>query len=129
MLVYGPSYVWEAEYSVTTTCTGCLRPDECLSDADCGSGETCQPNGAACITYPCDVAYDICKPAESCADSSDCSDGFCGWDAGGSRVCKPYRNEGESCGGFTLPEFRYECRPDLECKCTEPTCDAPGVCE
>ena len=70
----------------------------------------------------------VCSTAQACTEDSDCRQGFCGWDAGNSRVCKPYSQVGERCEGFTTPAHRRVCAPGLQCVFREPTGDAGGIC-
>lgn len=163
MLVYGPRWVWSAQYKVKADCVGgCLPDDACGADGECLEENYCGHNGVVCFTTPCDVAYDICKPREAagawcdrdqvcqvglfcntaegvceapiddgtCDSNDDCSDGFCGCiDATcSSRICKPWQQEGQSCGGFTLPHFHTQCGPGLTCASPYWVADLPGVC-
>ncbi len=65
-----------------------------------------------------------------CTADSDCNDGFCGWLADNSRVCKPWADVGDSCRGFVRAEDRAFCDPSLHClrDPSDPTFDLPGTC-
>lgn len=131
LVVYGPAYVWSADYHIEVNCPDCRRPGECFGDNECASGQYCGDNGARCITYPCDVNFNICKPLENdgaWCDRDEMCTGFCGWDSSNERVCKAYSQAGERCGGFVLPEYRSVCAPGLDCVYPEPTHDVPGTC-
>ncbi len=79
--------------------------------------------------YHIEINCADCSLPEQCLDDNECGSGeFCGWAANSDRVCKPWSQEGESCGGFVLPDFRKSCEPGLSCVCVEATCDLPGVC-
>ncbi len=69
-----------------------------------------------------------CAP-QTCSQDSDCANGFCGWNASRQRVCKPSATQGQSCGGFVLPEGMMVCAPGLNCVYPEPTHDVPGTCQ
>lgn len=63
-----------------------------------------------------------------CSVDGDCADGFCGWDDSNARVCKPYGDVGDSCGGYVIPSARNVCDPALTCYQDDPTGDIPGIC-
>lgn len=131
LVVYGPAYSWNANYHIEINCADCRLPGQCLADNECASGEYCGDNGVRCITHPCTANYDVCQPLEedgAWCDRDEVCEGFCGWDDNNDRLCKPWAQEGESCGGFVLPAFRNSCEPGLTCECVEPTCDVPGIC-
>ena len=69
-----------------------------------------------------------CPGDDECATNEECKDGFCGWNADGARVCRPWAQLGERCEGFVLPEARRFCAPELTCHFLESTGDAGGVC-
>jgi hypothetical protein len=98
MLVYGPYWVWNSEYELSTKClAGCQsdpEPSECADDSDCVDG-WCRQNG-----------FD---PAE------------------GSQ-CVPFVGEGESCGGFAPPPHVDACAPEFTCVYRPFVADAPGKC-
>lgn len=87
MLVYGPRWVWYADYAVGAACvSGCdvvETGDKCTTDDTCGEGDYCGHNGVVCITWPCDVSFNICKRGES--EGAWCDrDRMCG----GGLVCR-----------------------------------------
>ena len=100
------------------------RVDEggsCWRDAMCA-------DTLACIDDTCRPA-----PADVCDGQdlwSDCGDGFCGCADGtcDRKICRPYRDEGDSCGGFTPVEHAMICRPELTCFGSTVIADAPGHC-
>ena len=49
----------------------------------------------------------------------------------GTHACSNYKQEGEYCGGFTLPEYYTRCNPDYHCINTmgQHIVDNPGVCK
>ncbi|MCA9521420.1 MAG: hypothetical protein KC609_10630 [Myxococcales bacterium] len=148
LLVYGPRYVWNAKYAVKVEPV----PLGCGSDADCKDGEFCQQ--VYCITTPCPALCqpkggvnafctgpNMCQsglacinnhctqlPFGGCESDDDCSDGFCGYTEDGSRTCKPYQKEGESCGGFVPAHLYKQCAPELTCAAPPFIADGPGVC-
>lgn len=131
LVVYGPMYYWSADYHIEINCVDCRLPGQCLADSECASSEYCGDNGVRCITAPCLANYDVCQDVEatgSWCDRDQMCGGFCGWDDNNDRLCKPWAQEGESCGGFVLPSFYRFCEPGLSCDCTEATCGAPGIC-
>jgi hypothetical protein len=131
LVVYGPAYAWSADYHIEINCADCSAPGECHADDECAAGEFCGDNGVRCIVAPCTANYDVCQPAGvdgDWCDRNEMCQGFCGWDASNERVCKPWAQEGDSCGGFVLPDFRNFCEPGLSCECSEATCDIPGTC-
>lgn len=135
----------------------CKKDGQCFSDAECSPYEYCGDNGVRCVTAPCDANYDVCLlkggvndfclsgenmcwpglPCinnkctlfSQCKSDADCSDGFCGWLPDGWRGCRPYAQAGESCEGFTLPQYRSFCDPALTCVFSEATHDVPGTCQ
>ncbi len=131
MVVYGPAYAWSADYHIEINCADCAAPGACLADDECAIGEFCGDNGVRCIVAPCLANFDVCQapqaPGDWC-DRDEMCDGFCGWDDANERVCKPWGQEGDSCGGFVLPASRNFCEPGLTCPCSEATCDLPGTC-
>jgi hypothetical protein len=135
----------------------CKKDGQCFSDDECGQYQYCGDNGVRCVTAPCEANYDICLPKggvndfcqagenmcwpglpcinnrctlfSQCKADTDCTDGYCGWLPDGWRGCRPYAQVGESCEGFTLPQYRNVCDPSLTCVFSEPTHDVPGVCQ
>jgi len=134
-----------------------LPSDACLSHVECGEGEHCGDNGARCITFPCDVNYDVCKPQEAsggycedaqfcqagldcidnlcslprdeCAVDADCDNGFCGWAWGGERICKAWGQEGDACEGWPSLGAVVFCEPHLTCTNPVPyLADLGGIC-
>lgn len=103
----------------------------CTPDA-CGEyipANSCQCDDL-CVEYGdcCDDVDAVCNaPVDECQSNEDCPE-FCGWNEDNVRVCKPWAQEGESCQGFVLPQFRADCAPGLECEFSEPTFDVPGTC-
>ncbi len=157
LVLYGPEFVWTADYSIEVACENC-GPVRCDDSADCGAGEFCGDNGVRCITAPCDVNFDVCQPLrgdgescnldEMCADGLACVDGkcgavaadecqtaddcgadeFCGYATDRTRVCKPHAAEGEYCGGFVRPEDYVTCPEDLACVAPDFIADIRGNC-
>ncbi len=66
--------------------------------------------------------------SQACLTDIECNDGFCGWRADNSRICKSWSRDGDLCGGLVAPEDRFFCEPSLTCLQDDPTGDAPGVC-
>lgn len=82
-------------------------------------------------SYTMDVdCVDGCDEVEGCVSDSDCADGWCrAVDAQSTaRECVPYAQEGQSCGGFTLPHYYEACEPSLTCVFRPFVADAPGAC-
>lgn len=124
MVLVGPEYVWNAQYSITAS-----TERRCTDDADCGVGESCEHNGVFCITTPCDVSYNICKPVEGCTSDADCQDGWCAPTEDGGQACKSYVAEGERCGGFRPAHLNEACTPDMICSAPyDVIADIPGSC-
>jgi hypothetical protein len=106
-------------------------PGSCEVD-DCGG----KSNGACwcdpkCAEYGdcCADVMDVCDlGANGCAQDADC-DGFCGYEANGDRVCKPWGDVGDQCGGFVTPAYINKCDPSLVCNYPEATHDVPGTCD
>jgi hypothetical protein len=67
---------------------------------------------------------------EYCSDDNACTDGFCGCldSACSGKVCKPWAQWGDSCGGFVPPEYESRCHPDLRCAGGNMAIDMPGKC-
>ncbi|MFT7621736.1 MAG: hypothetical protein ACI9WU_000901 [Myxococcota bacterium] len=141
MVLYGPKWDWNATYTIETECiSGCLPADACETDSQCGVGEVCAHNGVVCITHPCDVSYNVCQAdpnagtdgnnGDKCAEQSDCSAGFCGCmdSSCDDQVCKPWSAEGESCGGFVMPQYFTMCAPTEQCMGPGFIADLPGSC-
>lgn len=95
--------------------------------AECEPGLECE-----CVEPTCDVPGICTDPGPSaCEDNDDCPTGeWCGYASDpADRECKPFAAIGDSCGGFTLPEFVEACEPGVECVNTNPfIADAPGTC-
>ena len=67
----------------------------------------------------------------ACTIDSQCApSGWCRELQGGGRACTPFRNEGQSCGGFVAGPWLYErCLTTLTCMGRHPLlADAPGIC-
>jgi|GEM_PF-2479963 len=121
MLLYGPRYVWNATYKMKAECVGgCVPDDACFGDDECGAGEYCGHNGVMCITTPCDVSYDICKPAEAegawCDRDAMCAEGT---------VCSP---ETSTCTAPKVPgdgecETTADCAEGF-CGCVDAECSS-----
>lgn len=99
MLVYGPYYVWDSDYELSTKCLGGCEVDpptsECATHDDCGEGTFCRQLD---------------------------------WDADSGRECVPYEQEGDGCGGFVPPHMVRACSPELSCVFRPFIADAPGTC-
>lgn len=107
---------------------GSCAPADCggKSDGLCWCDEICVQYGDCCA----DVKAVCTLGGNDCIDNDDCAEGFCGWaDDDSTRICKPWGEVGDSCEGFVLPSHRVFCDPSLECVPSEPTFDAPGVCQ
>jgi hypothetical protein len=65
-----------------------------------------------------------------CSDDDGCTDGFCDCvDTGCTgKICKPWGQWGDSCGGFVLPQYRVRCHPELRCAGGNMAIDMPGNC-
>ncbi|MEM9067878.1 MAG: hypothetical protein AAGE52_05205 [Myxococcota bacterium] len=82
------------------------------------------------VTDPCTCGELVCE-GTPCTDDSECVGGFCrDTMTPDMRACHPYAEEGESCGGFTLPWAVERCNPEVHtCLGSSPLiADAPGVC-
>lgn len=88
LVVYGPTFVWKADYRVTVECIGdCRRDGGCFGDEECGDGTFCGFNNVVCVRAPCDAAYDVCQPQggelaicdrdRACGEGLACIDGAC----------------------------------------------------
>ena len=102
-------------------CEGLVWPEDrqfCAPDLICEFAEPTHDVPGICVE-PTD---------DSCASDDECEDGFCGWDVGGDRVCKPWAQEGQWCEGHVFPQDRQFCAPGLICEFAEPTHDVPGMC-
>ena len=70
----------------------------------------------------------------NCINDDNCEDThFCRVttsDYNGPKECVKYSDNGESCGGYTLPNYQNRCNPLLECVNTlgPMVADAPGTC-
>lgn len=158
MLVYGPKWVWQADFYVEMRCLeGCAAAEACDGDWDCHQGEFCGDNGVRCVRAPCDANFDVCQAkvgagegcsrdgecqaglacrgggctAELCETDDDCDDGFCGWSTGSGEatICKDYAMEGESCGGFRPADTVRFCSPEYACVGPyDVIADIPGHC-
>ena len=100
--------------------TGELVCAPCASDEDCSWNFHClsQAGGGG-----------VCVP--ECEEDADCNEGY--WCAlineMNDKGCKPYQEEGESCGGFTPPWGISKCKPGLSCTDYSPMIpDLPGRC-
>jgi hypothetical protein len=122
---------------IQTPCPMVYRPVHGLIDA---LGEQCTDASNACAFRGAVIAAAGLEGKASgsftdgrcdvaCASDDDCVDGFCGWTAEDTRVCRPFAQEGEHCEGFVVPEARTFCRPDLTCVFSEATGDAGGTCQ
>lgn len=75
-----------------------------------------------------DVIYSSCLD-NLCEVDEDCSDdAWCRQTEFGDSECTPYVQEGDSCGGFTLPWLYEQCEPSLVCTTDPFIPDLPGVC-
>jgi hypothetical protein len=158
LLVYGPQWVWAAEYRIDMTCLeGCAPADACENDWNCEADEFCGDNGVRCVRAPCDANYDVCQDrlgdgaqcvrdgecalglscregtctGEVCTSSDECVNGFCGCADGSctSSICKDFAKEGESCGGFRMAHLVSHCSPDFACVAPyDLIADIPGHC-
>ncbi|MFO0745756.1 MAG: hypothetical protein U1F43_08790 [Myxococcota bacterium] len=134
MLLYGPMNVWYASYDITASCVaGCQPADACDGDDACDAGEYCGWNHVACITAPCNAAYDVCQArhaaGEGCGRDGECADGLL---CGASGLCTAAASiaaEGESCGGFRLPTTVKSCGLGFDCIAPHGIiADIPGQC-
>ncbi len=96
---------------------------------DCADCLNRQRNGEN-IACPreCDLINLDCITDTDCANTHFCR--VSSLDIDGPKQCVPYSNEGESCGGYTLPTNQMRCSPELECANTmgPMITDAPGNC-
>jgi hypothetical protein len=96
---------------------------------DCTDCSNRQKNGEniAC-PQECDLINLDCNTDKDCDTNHFCR--VSSLDIDGPKQCVPYSNEGESCGGYTLPANQMRCSPNLECANTmgPMIADAPGNC-
>jgi len=122
----GAGYTWcEASQSCIrqwiTPCedhfTDCV---DCLNQQKNGENIACPVD--------CDTLNLDCNVDKDCGTNHFCR--VSGLDIDGPKECVPYSNEGESCGGYTLPANQMRCSPELECANTVGPliADAPGNC-
>jgi len=102
----------------------------CNSDDDCHKDQFCRITSSNFIQEPCECFRDPC----------DCSNTNIREPLLGGRrlqlinqpvsVCIDKSGEGESCGGYTMPEYQTRCKDELECAQTmgPMIADAPGTC-
>lgn len=87
----------------------------CASATDCGPAQVC--TGGMCLS--------TCWSDEDCAEDAWCSPD----QSGNASTCKPFQQEGESCGGFTPVWAQAKCAPGLICTDVPPfIADIPGTC-
>ena len=82
------------------------------------------------VSFGCsnEVTNVTCLP-DTCELDSDCpSWEWCGYSSSSERTCKAYVGAGDSCEGFTLPEYYERCDPSLTCVTDPYIADLPGVC-
>lgn len=105
----------------------------CDSDADCGFGQFCNPDGVCRVS---------CYSDAQCGDDSWCRPvGPTWWEdsasadalspSPGPSQCVPYAEEGDLCGGFVPPWALELCGKGLSCDTPQtcpPIADAPGIC-
>ena len=101
----------------------------CNSDDDCHEDQFCRITSSNFIQEPCECFRDPC----------DCSNTNIREPLLGGRrlqsnkpisVCINKSDEGDSCGGYTMPEYQTRCKDELECANTmgPMIADAPGTC-
>lgn len=120
LVVYGPYFVWRADFRITTECLdNCRRDGECFGDDECSDDTFCAHNGVVCVRAPCDVSFNACMPQGGelapCDRDRACGDGLAC--VGG--VCQ-------------AADVRVACEQDTDCadafcRCTDQSCDA-GEC-
>ena len=70
------------------------------------------------------------QECNSCTSDSDCEENS--WcrptESNRQNECTPYAEEGDRCGGFTVPWEYERCDPELTCDTPANIPDAPGVC-
>ncbi len=97
--------------------------------ADCNDCLKRQRNGEniACPTQ-CDTVSPTCETDEDCGNTHFCRPTTMNID--GPKECVLYSEEGDSCGGYTLPAYQSRCKPSFECANTAGPmiADAPGTC-
>jgi len=97
--------------------------------ADCTDCLNRQRNGEniAC-PQECDLINLDCNTDKDCENTHFCR--VSSLDVDGPKLCVPFSNDGESCGGYTLPANQMRCSPGLECANTmgPMIADAPGNC-
>ena len=122
----GAGYTW-CEYSQS-----CIRQwvtpceDHFTDCTDCLNRQK-QGENIAC-PQECDLINLDCNTDKDCENTHFCR--VSSLDIDGPKQCVPYSNEGESCGGYTLPANQMRCSPNLECANTmgPMIADAPGNC-
>ena len=96
---------------------------------DCGDCLSRQKNGEN-IACPedCDLENINCNTDKDCDERHFCR--LTSMDTRAGKECVPFSNEGDPCGGYTVPWAQARCLPDLECvNSVEPmVADAPGTC-
>jgi len=125
------------------SCADGSEPVQCFADPCevaplCAEAATCEANycGGCNAEFHDASGYLVCQAAaDECASDADCpADEWCRPAEGGRGVvdpryeCVPFVNEGDSCEGFTLPQFFERCAPGLVCDTVDFIADAPGVC-
>lgn len=109
--------------------------DPCQVAPACSEAATCEANycGGCNAEFYDASGYGVCQAEGECASDADCPGGeWCRQSGGGtvdpSYECVPFVSEGDSCEGFTLPEFFERCAPGLVCDTLDFIADAPGIC-
>jgi len=122
-----------AGYSWCESSKSCIRQWEtpCLDNFnDCSDCLKRQRNGE---NIACPIDCDITTRSDCLLDSDCDNTHFCRpytMNVDGPKECVPFSNEGESCGGYTLPSHQSRCVPSLECANVmgPMIADAPGQC-
>lgn len=124
--------------SSVETVSACFA-DGFITEVNFYTEPNCQPNKpcplflskfVATVTFGCDdeIIYSSCL-ANQCETNADCSaDSWCRQTEYGEMECTPYVQEGDTCGGFTLPWLYEQCDPSLTCVGDPMIPDLPGEC-
>jgi len=122
-----------AGYSWCESSQSCIRQWEtpCNDNfVDCSDCLKRQRNGE---NIACPIDCDITTRSDCLLDSDCDNTHFCRpytMNVDGPKECVLFSNEGESCGGYTLPSHQSRCFPSLECANVmgPMIADAPGQC-
>ncbi|MFO0747930.1 MAG: hypothetical protein U1F43_20060 [Myxococcota bacterium] len=117
----------------------CARPAVCI-DGTCvdqpKAGDSCDNEFSSCGTFTaslqCDPGTKTCVPyiatGEPCGGAnkpSRCADGYCDGALGEAGTCRPFKNFGDACSGFSECG-RLSCLDDGHCGVDQNPCRGPG---